>query len=81
MRDVRKLRDRQLSTSLEGVIEQVEAAGKLADISDLKKLKHRGGYFRIKVGEYRCGLQIEGNMVTLVRLLHRKDIYRYFPNS
>jgi len=36
-------------------------------------------YYRIKIGDYRIGMTVEGNLVTLVRFLHRKDIYRYFP--
>jgi mRNA-degrading endonuclease RelE of RelBE toxin-antitoxin system len=31
------------------------------------------------LGDYRLGLVIEDDIVTLVRILHRKDIYRYFP--
>ncbi|GIK72728.1 MAG: hypothetical protein BroJett021_17160 [Chloroflexota bacterium] len=36
-------------------------------------------YYRIRVGDYRLGLALEGDTVILVRFLHRKEIYRYFP--
>jgi mRNA-degrading endonuclease RelE of RelBE toxin-antitoxin system len=31
------------------------------------------------VGNYRLGLIIEAETVIFVRVLHRKEIYRYFP--
>ena len=81
LRDVRKVKDQDLLGRVCEVIEQVEKSIKLADLAGLRKLKHPGGYFRIKIGDYRCGLRVEDDTVTFVRLLHRKDIYRYFPKS
>jgi len=37
------------------------------------------GYFRIRVGDYRLGFSFHNDTVTLIRFLHRKEIYRYFP--
>ncbi|NPA92437.1 MAG: type II toxin-antitoxin system RelE/ParE family toxin, partial [Chloroflexi bacterium] len=36
-------------------------------------------FYRIRLGDYRLGLEIEGDTVVFVRFLHRRDIYRYFP--
>lgn len=36
-------------------------------------------YYRIALGSYRVGIRIVNNAVTFIRFLHRKDIYRYFP--
>ena len=36
-------------------------------------------YYRIRIGEYRLGLAVEGDEVTLLRFLHRSEIYRFFP--
>jgi len=47
---------------------------------DLKKLTEgRGEYYRLRVGGYRVGLEVEGEAVVFVRYLHRREIYRYFP--
>jgi hypothetical protein len=35
--------------------------------------------YRIRIGDYRLGLIINGNKVELIRLLHRKEIDRFFP--
>ena len=47
--------------------------------SQLKKLKGRPGFFRIRVGDYRVGLAMVGEELTLVRCLNRKEFYRHFP--
>ncbi|MCA9917044.1 MAG: type II toxin-antitoxin system RelE/ParE family toxin [Anaerolineales bacterium] len=36
-------------------------------------------YFRIRLGDYRIGIEVENQTVIFVRILHRKDIYRRFP--
>jgi mRNA interferase RelE/StbE len=33
----------------------------------------------IRVGDYRIGVVLEDGVVTFVRVLHRRDVYRYFP--
>jgi mRNA interferase RelE/StbE len=60
-------------------IEEVEAAENLGDVNNLKKLKADGNYYRIRVGDYRIGIAVNENIVIFVRVLHRKEVYRYFP--
>ncbi|MFH1673859.1 MAG: type II toxin-antitoxin system RelE/ParE family toxin [Pseudomonadota bacterium] len=79
-RDLRNYsKDRTLLSRVEETILQVESSDRATDITNLKKLKAEGSYYRIRIGNYRLGLIIENETVTFVRLLHRKDIYRYFP--
>lgn len=61
------------------VIERVEQAERLQDISQFKKLKGGENYYRIRVGEYRIGLTVTDDVVAFVWCLNRKEIYRYFP--
>jgi mRNA interferase RelE/StbE len=42
-------------------------------------MKAKGNYYRIRIGNYRLGLRYDSNSVTLLRFMHRKDIYTYFP--
>ena len=46
---------------------------------DCKKMQWYTSYYRIRIGEYRLGFSVEKDKVKLIRFLHRKDIYRYFP--
>ena len=78
-RDLKAVRDKKLAKRVRDVIEAVEQATSLSALPHLKKLKGEHNYFRLKVGEYRIGLVVEGNTVVFVRFLARKDIYRYFP--
>ncbi|HYO12313.1 MAG TPA: hypothetical protein VE685_03845 [Thermoanaerobaculia bacterium] len=35
--------------------------------------------YRIRVASYRIGIEISGTAVELVRVLDRREFYRYFP--
>ncbi len=61
------------------VIESVEKADSFTEVSNLKKLKGGGNYFRVRIGDYRVGLALEDESVVFVRFLNRKDIYNQFP--
>jgi mRNA interferase RelE/StbE len=79
LRDLRDVKDKSLMARIKEIIEDIEQAQKLTDIASLKKLKGERYYYRIRVGDYRVGLKIEGDSATFFRVLNRKDIYRYFP--
>ena len=78
-RDLGRVRDRSLLKRVKETIEEVEAAVGVLDIKNLKKLRTEGRYYRIRLGDYRIGLIIEDNTIVFARLLHRSEIYRYFP--
>lgn len=74
-----KVKDQRVLNHGERLILRVEEADSLSKISGLKKLEGSGSFYRIRAGEYRIGLAIDGDVVDFVRFLHRKDIYRMFP--
>ncbi len=78
-RDLKKIEDRSLLESVKQVIQEAEDAGSLREIRRLKKMSAPGNFYRIRLGDYRIGLAAKGDEVEFVRLLHRRDIYRYFP--
>ena len=78
-KDVTLIKSKSLRHRIEELIELVEQAPNPATIPNLKKLRYSGDYYRVRVGEYRVGLILDGGVLTFVRCLHRKDIYRYFP--
>ncbi|MBC1237140.1 type II toxin-antitoxin system RelE/ParE family toxin [Nostoc sp. 2RC] len=49
------------------------------EITNIKKLQGYENAYRIRVGDYRIGFIFDGETVIFQRVLHRKDIYRYFP--
>lgn len=78
-KDLKRVRDTALKECVKQTIETVEQVKTLQEIKDIKKLRGGNRYYRIRISDYRIGLIVEGDMVTFVRFLHRKDVYRYFP--
>ena len=50
-----------------------------AGIGKMEKLKGYQNFYKVRFGNYRLGVKLEGETLILERVLHRKDIYRYFP--
>lgn len=61
------------------IIDKIEKAEQPNQLSDCKKLTGYKTAYRIRMGQYRIGFYYENKTVELVRILHRKEIYRYFP--
>ncbi|BAY13600.1 type II toxin-antitoxin system RelE family toxin [Calothrix sp. NIES-2098] len=78
-KDLSKIKDEAILQRIQKVIEEVENAENIGELSNFKKLKTDGDYYRIRVGDYRIGLKISDNIFVFIRALPRKDIYRYFP--
>jgi mRNA interferase RelE/StbE len=78
-RDLKKIKDQDTRDRARQAIEQIEAATELQAVDDLKKLGGAGNFFRIRIGDYRIGLVVEGETIEFVRCLPRRDLYRYFP--
>ena len=78
-KDVRRLKDQRILQQVEQAILAIETAETLAEINHLKKLQGAANCYRVRVGDYRLGFIVEENVVRLIRCLHRKEMYRYFP--
>jgi mRNA interferase RelE/StbE len=78
-KDVKHCNDQRIKTLVNEVIRDVERAKSLGEIKNLKKLKGFKTSYRIRIADYRLGLDILGQNVEFIRLLNRKEIYRYFP--
>jgi mRNA interferase RelE/StbE len=78
-KDISKLKDKKLLLAIKSALQQIESAGTLAEIHNLKKMEGTSHHFRIRIGDYRMGIYFDKNTVSVSRFLHRKEIYRYFP--
>ena len=79
LRDIKAIKDRDIKRDLEKLILDVKTADSLHEINQLKKIAGHKGYYRIRIRNYRVGIKVEGNTLIFIRVLPRKDIYRYFP--
>ena len=53
-----------------------------APLRGTKQSKAMRGYpnrYRIRIGNYRIGIEVHGDNVEVMRVLHRREFYRYFP--
>ncbi len=78
-KDIRKLSDKEVRERLREKIYALKSVDSLNEIAGLKKIKGYTDYYRLRIGDYRLGLEIEGQTLALVRFLHRKEIYKRFP--
>ncbi len=79
-KSIKKVYDKALSAKLPLVIKQVEQTKKLSDIIQLKKLQGFKSYYRIRLGNYRLGIELVlDNTELFIIVAHRKDIYNKFP--
>ena len=61
------------------VFEEVPNCFSLEEIRNLTKLTDYEHCYCIRIGDYRIGIFIENSTITFACVLHRREIYRYFP--
>lgn len=59
--------------------EEIIEISSFAEITNIKKLQGYDNAYRIRIGDYRLGIIFDGETLIFERVLHRKEIYRYFP--
>lgn len=80
-KDLKKINDKKI---LQKALHLIEASQFFDEtefwiLYDVKKLKNTQKYYRIRFWDYRLGLKIDNQELILIRIKHRKDIYRVFP--
>ncbi len=78
-KDLKLIKDRNLLSRLKQIILNCKQAENLAQINNLKKLQGYENLYRIRLGNYRLGIEVVENELIFTRFLHRKDIYKFFP--
>ena len=61
------------------VFEKLPAAKALAELGNVEAMKGYHGFYKVRFGDWRLGLRLEGETLFVERILHRREIYRYFP--
>lgn len=51
----------------------------LIELSNVKAMKGYPNRYRIRIGDYRVGIEVSGEQLEMMRVLHRREFYRYFP--
>jgi len=79
LKDIKKLQNKQIVQKLKLLLTELENSNDLISLQNVKKLKGQDDFFRIKIADYRLGFYYRNNEITIIRFLHRKEIYRFFP--
>ena len=80
LKSIEKVKDTSLKQKIADVIDNLETANSLNELKQLKKLKGYKSFYRIKIGDYRIGIELEqSDEVIFIILAHRKEIYQRFP--
>jgi len=61
------------------VFDELPLLNNFIEIKGVEKMTGYKGYFKIRFGDYRLGFYFGGDGIILERILHRKEIYRYYP--
>ena len=78
-KDLKAMTNKSAVLKIDEIIEAVKITDSLSNFPGLKILKGYKDCYRIRIGNFRLGLQLDGKVIWLARLMHRKEIYRYFP--
>ena len=78
-KDLRAIKTPKHLIKIKEIINACKAAHDLSELNQIKKLQGYDSFYRIRVGDYRVGVEIVGDEIIFTRFLHRKDIYKYFP--
>jgi mRNA interferase RelE/StbE len=78
-RDIKKIKEKKLLKKIKDRLTKINECNRPEEIVDLKKLSGEFGFYRVRIGDFRLGLYIKDDVVEVVRFLHRKDIYKFFP--
>lgn len=59
-KDLERILDRNLLGRVNSLIDKTKGAETIADLPSVKRLSGSRGYFRIRLGDYRLGFELEG---------------------
>lgn len=69
-----------VNKKIEKIILAIEACKAVQHISHIKKLSGFTHFYRIRIGDYRIGLElINDQTIRFIVIAHRKGIYKHFP--
>jgi len=77
LKRVKQLRNPVVGNRVARLILKLEAAESLASISGVTKLQGFEKMYRVRLGDYRVGFELEATgAVRLIFVGHRKDVYK-----
>lgn len=80
LKDLKKLKNQPVYQQIYDLaFADLPAAANLQALPNVKALVGTTNRYRIRVGDYRIGIELNGETLEIMRVLHRREFYRYFP--
>ncbi|PSB12806.1 plasmid stabilization protein [Pleurocapsa sp. CCALA 161] len=80
LKDLKKLKKQFIYNKVFNLaFDILPSAEDLQNIGNVKAMKGYPNRYRIRIGDYRVGIEVSGDRLEVMRVLHRKEFYRYFP--
>ncbi|NOY60750.1 MAG: type II toxin-antitoxin system RelE/ParE family toxin [Calditrichaeota bacterium] len=61
------------------VFKELPSFDSITESGRIEKLHGYTSFYKCRFGNYRVGIKVENDVVIFERVLHRKEIYRFFP--
>ncbi len=61
------------------VFEELLSASSIYEMGKIEKMKGYEDFYKVRFGNYRLGLVIENEIITVKTVMHRREIYKFFP--
>ena len=61
------------------VFEELVSASSIYEMGKVEKMKGYDGVYKVRFGNYRLGLVIENEIIIVKSVMHRREIYKFFP--
>ena len=78
-KDLDKILDDKIKHPIIDIIREAQNAESIASLKNFKKLSGHKNKYRIRLGDYRIGLEYSENVLVFIRFLHRKEVYNKWP--
>lgn len=59
--------------------EDLAHSNSVFELGKIEKMQGYDGFYKVRFGDYRVGLIVKDDLVVLATVMHRKEIYKYFP--
>lgn len=80
LKSLKKLKDKKVREKLSELIINFEDSENLSEIPNIKKMQGYETYYRVRLGDYRVGFELQTDKsILFILVAHRKEIYRFFP--
>ena len=61
------------------VFDELVLASSIYEMGKVEKMKGYDGFYKVRFSSFRLGLVVENQIITVKTVMHRKEIYKFFP--